>query len=266
MSSDALARVEAFAQKADKLFSKGHVVRAAENYGRAAEAARELGEDNLVAVGMQLGRSAMLCAHAAVAGQDAEADCRVLAGYRAEGIQLLPGAMEALERRRVAGTLLAGKCAAVEEVWQTHEIQRENAHLPAAMAASWAALVGYEMFLRAATNVVLVLARPDLHAAEFNDSQFQSFTQHVVQAAALMQQPRRHGDVNMQIEAAFTKELRDTVAEAAAYGLDARLVRSWRARCSGCSAAACCRRAASRSASGCKRPSSRHIKRRCTKA
>ena len=54
MSSDILARVEALGKKARELFGKGHVLRAAENYGRAAEAARALGEDNLVPVSLQL--------------------------------------------------------------------------------------------------------------------------------------------------------------------------------------------------------------------
>ena len=37
---DLLARVYVFKDKADELAEKGHLVRAAENYGRAAEADR----------------------------------------------------------------------------------------------------------------------------------------------------------------------------------------------------------------------------------
>ena len=54
MSSDVLARVQAYALKAEELTCKGHLLRAAENYGRAAEAARPLGADSLVTLHMQL--------------------------------------------------------------------------------------------------------------------------------------------------------------------------------------------------------------------
>ena len=223
MSLDIFTQVEAFAAKATDLVKKGHLLRAAENYGRA-EAARALGEDNLVKVDMQLGHSGALRSHAAVAEREAAADLRVLAGYHAEGVVLLSGAVDTLERRRVAGTLLEGKCTAAEEAWLAHEIQRENANMPAANAASWATLVGYEQFLRAGTNVLRVLSYADMVASECSAEQIQSFTQHVVQTVALMQQPRRHGDVSMEIEAVFTQALRETVAEAAANGLDVRLV------------------------------------------
>ena len=62
MSSDALARVEAFSKKAEELSFKGHMMRASENFGRAAEAARALGVDNLVGLNMQLLQCNMLLA------------------------------------------------------------------------------------------------------------------------------------------------------------------------------------------------------------
>ena len=63
MSSDTLARMHAFYIKADELADKGHLLRAAENFSRAAEAARALGEDNLVTVRMQLQQSNMLACY-----------------------------------------------------------------------------------------------------------------------------------------------------------------------------------------------------------
>ena len=223
MSSDVFARAVSFATKADELLDKGHLLRAAENYGRAAEAARALGVDNLVALNMQLHQGNPLCIF--VTWPDAAVAPRVLAAHRAELITLLSGVMAALERRRVAGTLLEGKCTAVEEAWRANELQRDNANMPAVVAASWAALVGYNLFLHAANNASEVLARARLFAAECSGAHFLSFAQHAAHAAELMQQPRRHGNIAMDLEAVFADELRRAVAAIGANnGLSARVV------------------------------------------
>ena len=196
MSSDVIARVEAFAEKATELCKKGHVLRAAENYGRAAEAARALGEDNLVVLHMQVRRANMLSVYStAVMVTSTTADPRVLAAHRAECIALFSGAVEVLECRRLADTLLEGKCAPGEEVWRTFTGQQCNTNTPAAGMATLAALVGYEGFLHAAAYVVDVLRCAGRFAAECSVEQFQSFARFVVHAAELMQQPRRHGGV-----------------------------------------------------------------------
>ena len=126
MSSDVIALVLELYNKADELSDKGHLLRAAENYGRAAEAARALGEDNLVTLCMLLQQSNMsFCYVASVLDEsDATADPNVVATHRAAYITLLYGAAMALERRRVAGTLLEGKCTAAEEAWRTSVIQQ----------------------------------------------------------------------------------------------------------------------------------------------
>ena len=72
--------------------------------------------------------------------------------------------------------------------------------------------------------VLRVLANASLFAAECSGAQFCSFAEHIVQAAELMQQPRRHGNVGMGVEARFADGLRRTVALAGENGLDARLV------------------------------------------
>ena len=81
-----------------------------------------------------------------------------------------------------------------------------NDVLSAAEAASWGALFGYEMFLRAAASASSVLARARMFAArmfniraakfaaECSDAHLQFFAQFVVHAGKLMQRPRRHGD------------------------------------------------------------------------
>ena len=153
MSSDVLARVEAFAIKASELTCKGHLLRAAENFCRGAEAARALGEDNLVVVNQQMWQGDMLRAFA-TAPEAATADSYVLvAAHRDTSTALLSDAIAVLERRHAAGTLLEGKCAAVEEAWRAALWRRLNPpNLPAALVASWAALFGYELFLHAAMS------------------------------------------------------------------------------------------------------------------
>ena len=222
-SADVIARVLAFYKKGDELRNKGHMLRAAENYCRAAEAARALGEDNLVALFMQLRQGNLLVCYAAKA-PDGSADPRILAATRAECIALFAGAMEVLERRRVAGTLLEGKCAAAEEAWRAAAWLRDDVRSSAADAASVAAKFGYEEFLLAATNALNVLAHAGLFAAECSDSQLQFFTEFVVHAVELMQQPQRHGDLAMHNEATFTYLLREVVAHVGANELDARLL------------------------------------------
>ena len=229
MSSDVLARVKTFSQKADDLFDKGYLLRAAENFGRAAEAARPLGADNFVTLCMQLQKSNMLGSwafYAPVPDSTAKtADATACAAHRAEFITLLSSAVEALERRRVAGKLLEGKCAAVEEAWYAGEWQLlRGADCTAVEAAIVGELVGFEMFMRAATHVANVLACARFFAVECSATQFQSFAQHVVRAAVLMQLPRRHDNAILAIEASFADELRYAAAEAGSNGLDARLV------------------------------------------
>ena len=225
MSSDVIARVAAFVTKATELADKGHILRAAENYGRAADAARALGADNLITAHLQLRRGDMLCMHAATVPAPTFADHRSLAAHRAECIALFSGTIATLERRCVAGTLLYGKCTAAEVAWRTSTLHPEDgASLSAAAAASLSAHVGHEHFLSAATSALSVLVNAGKFAAECSHAQLCAFAQHVVHAAEIMQQPRRHGGMSMHDEAEFTDALRQAVCESSAIiGLDARL-------------------------------------------
>ena len=132
-----------------------------------------------------------------------------------------------LSLRLTAGTLQDGKCTAAEEAWSAIEFQHFNYNSTAAQAAlktSWAALFGYEQFMRTTLYVLRVLSNASMFAAECSDTQFHSFAKHIVHAAELMQQPRRHGNVGMGVEARFADALRRAVVLADASGLDARLV------------------------------------------
>ena len=95
MSSEAIARAEAFAKKADELYEKGHVLHAAENYGHAAEAASALGEDNLVAVHMLLREGNMRFGVSGYLTPGAEDDPSVLVPHYVEHVALLSGAAAA---------------------------------------------------------------------------------------------------------------------------------------------------------------------------
>ena len=190
MASDVLARVAAFATKADELCEKGHIMRAAENFGRAAEAASALGADNLVEVFMKLRQSNMLGAHAANTP-----DAAAATAARVQRIALLSGAVEALERRRAADTLMEGKCTAVEEVWFTTLLQETHR----ARRSAFAALLGYSTFLHAASESPYVLANADVFSTVCSNMQFQSFAYCVVHAAELMEQPRCHDALHLTI-------------------------------------------------------------------
>ena len=134
MSSDILARVGTIYQKAMELCKKGHMLRAAENYGRAAEAARALGADNLVLLSMRLLHGHMHLSYSAEAQQSATADPGTVAAHRAEGVTLYSCVMEALERRRAAGTLQEGKCAAAEVEWRAGKLTQGGCDVATAVS------------------------------------------------------------------------------------------------------------------------------------
>ena len=200
MSSDVLSRVLALHNKADELARKGHLLRAAENYGCAAEAARSLGVDNLVMLHMQMCQGSCFAIYVAKATKFPDkADPDTVAELRTAFVTLFFGAVEALERRRVASTLFEGKCAAVEEVWFSRRCLQWQLEKPNTPAGS----VGYWNFLEAATDVLYLLATHDC-VAGCSDVQLQSFVQHVVHAGEWMQQPRQNNTTGpLQVESAF---------------------------------------------------------------
>ena len=71
------------------------------------------------------------------------------AASRVDAIALFCSAMDALERRRAAGTLMQGKCTAeeAEAWWQAEELKPCANVLTAAGTASLATLAGYLTFL-----------------------------------------------------------------------------------------------------------------------
>jgi len=211
MSSGAFAQARAFFLKANELYAKGHLLRAAENYSRAAEAARALapGPENLVVADMQLNRGHMLLSHATFLDNSTAEARSVVASHCAESVALLAAAVAALERRRMAGTLLDGKCTVAEEAWFAAELQAVG---DSADEVAWQAkLVGYSAFLRAAYTTICLLRNAFAFEAECSATQFEAFTQHVVHAVDLMQLPRSHGTTPMDAEIRFAQRLSSTV-------------------------------------------------------
>jgi len=200
MSSENIARVRIFYRKADELEDKGHLLRAAENYKRTAEAARALdsGPDNLIVADMQRYQGQVLLNYAmSVDNSTAEARS-VVASHRAESVSLFAAVAAAVERRRVAGTLLEGKCTAAEEAWEAALLQ--DADFSAKEVAWRAKLVGYDTFLRAAFSAMCLLNNAWFFTAECSAAQFEAFAQCVMHAADLMQQPRSHDTMAMSGE------------------------------------------------------------------
>ena len=227
MSSEGIARVRALDRKAVELQGKGHSLRAADIYGRAVEAARNLvpGPDNLAALDMQLCQAATLHNYAVIAGgHGAALNTMVItfssdefAAYRAECIALFSEAVAALERRRVAGTLMECECS--------EALASRRVHSPAAEASCWAnKLVGYELFLHAAKFVVYILLNAQLFAPECSAAQFETFAQHAVHATELMQQPHDRGTSVMPSEIEFVHMWLNTVDKLGHGGLNSRLV------------------------------------------
>jgi len=225
MSSDAIARTLAFRQKAYDLEVKGHQLRAAENYGRAVEAASDLGADNLAVVDMRRCQANSLRNYMEVAKIDALAalDPLIVAShYRAKVVALFSAAVAALERRRVTGTLLESKCTAAEEAWFVQKLK--DLKVTAAAAAERMPFVGYSTLLFVADNVLGLLASARDYAAQCSAAQFQAFAQYIVHTADLMQLPRSR--VALPAESLFTERFSNAMAAdlVVEYGVDARLV------------------------------------------
>ena len=192
-SPNDLAPVYEFEQKATELSKKGHLLRAAEYHGRAADAARILGEDNLVLVSVRLNKGTMLYSYclmllsgAAPLGESSHCSAALK-----ESVALFSENVASLERRRLAGTLLEGKCTALEEAWFGGELLEHEEGLTGPETLSMANLVGYAQFLRSATSVAPFLSTA-LRYHAVSDAQSQQFVRHFLQAVEFMQLPRRN--------------------------------------------------------------------------
>ena len=189
MSSRDLSRVLALTQKVAELHRKEHHARAVEKSAAAISAAQELAqEDCLVVVHLQLLHITALNEHAQTPGLAVEALSQAL--Y--QPLEMVLAVIEALERRRAAGTLLAGACRSwPEEEWYGEYLQRREAlnrqepYTPEELALL-VKLVGYDAYLMAAaaaTNAMMVTLFYELPCVE-------PFARFILGAIDLFEQPR----------------------------------------------------------------------------
>ena len=219
--TDTLARVLPFYRKALELSLKGHLVRAAEIYGRAAEAARALdpGADNVVVADL-LRFKAIELSHYWITSvhMQVTVDAGVLAAHRTEIVTLYSTATAILERRRVAGTLLEGRCSADEEAWVSVVLNGGTSCAPVKKAGV-GKLVGYDAFLFAASHILTeVLLNTYVFAEGCPPSQFATFTQFVVHAIELMMLPRHRLTEENYAEALIAKAVSQAVADSNSLG------------------------------------------------
>ncbi len=114
MAAVDVSRVVALTNKAELLVSRGHWARAGDIYAEAVAAAQALHQtDCLIVAYLQAARANALLGHAQTAG----AETRTKELMRSAFLELLPAAMASLERRRAAGTLMAGACRPYEVAW-----------------------------------------------------------------------------------------------------------------------------------------------------
>ena len=109
-----LSHVNALGDAALALERKGHFARAAEKYGAALDAARALGTqpDCLVVASLQLASVNVLTCIASGADSGADRAAAVATLFEQQN-----AAIETLQRRLAADTLLAGSCRPYEVAW-----------------------------------------------------------------------------------------------------------------------------------------------------
>ncbi len=124
---------------------------------------------------------------------------------------LLPDATEVLERRRLAGTLLHGKCAPHEMLWTRQFVSEDSPEMPSKVVEASALLMGYEVYLKAAYLALAWLCESEELAptAEQRPKVF-SF---VISAVDLMCLPRPIKDVILHGEATLLARVREALTK-----------------------------------------------------
>jgi hypothetical protein len=156
MSAAGLAAVSALDNRATELFYMLHFARCAEKRDAAVAASQTLGNaDCLITAALQADAADDWIAHANAPGV-AEADkCAALC----HAFEVLCAAIPTLQRRKAAGTLMAGSCRPVEEACNAVKLRYRAARwgIGAASVAVLTPLIGYEAYLYAASNMLHLL-------------------------------------------------------------------------------------------------------------
>lgn len=147
----------------------------------------------------------------------------------------LSAVMAALERRRQAGTLLTGACAAHEEGWCARYTARHAANLgqPAPHAAELGRAVGHNAFLMAARLALERLTTPLPEDLQFtaDSPQADAYYAFVLAALELLRSPRPREDVPLQAEGVLEGDVRAVLArmEGPREGFAAAMTEAWEA-------------------------------------
>jgi hypothetical protein len=181
----------------------GHVARSSEYTLRALAAAQAVGEPDCLIVALLQVTSA---ADRLVAADAATHDSR-RAGLLRAPFETLFAAAATLQRRKAAGTLLAGACRPAEEAWYEQAsvlmtttwggCEPEDV---AADAADVAPLVGYELFLRTANLMLSVTDRVRLGQLLATPQQLRFALMYAADAVDVMAQPRIHEELVLPCE------------------------------------------------------------------
>jgi hypothetical protein len=202
MAAAELAAVNALSNKAFELAAKVHMARSAEKYGAAAAAAQALGNaDCLVTARLRVEEAAVLYSHSLTPGVTA-ADA---AAARERALALLrTAALPTLQRRKAAGTLMAGACRPVEEAWNTARWRQMAVMYNEADPSGWAwtgAFAGYEAYLGAAVMALSLAQSPSAAGCHAELVRF------AASAADLVAQPRIRNDIDFNAEVGYVEKL-----------------------------------------------------------
>jgi hypothetical protein len=230
-----VSAVVALYYKAVDLEQSGHTARSDEYLARALAAAQALGaEDCLVVATLQLYQAdALLEVAFDATKRGTPATVQLFAPIAA----LYLAASATLQRRRAAGTLLAGTCRAAEETWDrliTEHVAARQGHSDVnAAAAILAPLVGYKTFLNAASFAAHFEWATVSGVLPMSSAQLHECVALMADAVELFMLPRiAEAVVSFNLEGVFVKSLKAVVAAPqmlAPYGAaGVRLLASWR--------------------------------------
>ncbi len=243
-----MSRVAALTNKAVTLTGRGHWARATEIYVEAVAAAQALQQpDCIIVAHLQASRADALLSHAQTVGVP---EARSVELMRSAFLELLPAAMASLERRKAAGTLLAGACRPHEVAWCAAKLAHDealdaknvvpNAAARAPTAAeempAWTAYVGYDAYIRSAAIALELCALcTDVDAAQtLNLSEAAAVACSAFVASAFDMMQLRTGWASM-MEAALVRNAQSVIDEQQCFdatssknGWHARILAAWR--------------------------------------
>jgi hypothetical protein len=233
MATPELSAVVALTNKILELEHAGHRARSSEYTQRALAAAHALGAtDCLIVARLQLGQVGILFATVYHQTHYLPLAAPPFAPMLAPFFE----AAATVQRRRAAGTLLAGSCRAAEVTYERltnkHVAKLRQLSEQSGRTAATAPLIGFKAFLSAANSAVLVLSIDNTPLLSLTQQQQRLCVVLIADAVELMMQPRIfEGDLCVGEEGVFAEGMRAFVQAPERFmhhGADgARLLHSW---------------------------------------